>query len=234
MNNELVKLNNICKKYSGIVVLENINLSITRNMIIVITGVNGCGKSTLLRIIAGITPPTDGKIVYAPDGRIKIGYVPDRFPVLPFRGQEYLRYMGCIQGISGKAVTERINDLFREFNAENLKDVMLRNMSKGSLQKIAFMQAIMSKVELLVLDEPFSGMDNKTREFIPEILLNMKNNGCAIILAAHEYDLINNVSDRCAEIKKHRLVPVPGGLNGEPEPTTAKTNGSGSTYSTHA
>ncbi|WP_234117428.1 ABC transporter ATP-binding protein [Clostridium hydrogenum] len=198
---KLIELEKIAKNYNGKVVLNNINLDIFENQLLAIIGPNGTGKSTLLRIISGLSTASSGKrIVYNKQKQIKIGYVPDRFPKLNFTPKEYLYYMGSLQGLSKEFIRERSEELFRIFNMQNMKDTRIKYLSKGTIQKVSVMQAIMDKPDMLLLDEPISGQDSEAEKVFVDIIEQLKEKGISIVLACHEMYLVERLADRVINI----------------------------------
>ncbi|ONK23492.1 hypothetical protein BLX87_10835 [Bacillus sp. VT-16-64] len=160
----LVELEKVNKNYKKKQVLREISLSIEENQIIAILGGNGTGKSTLLRLIAGIEQPSSGRIIYS-DKHIRIGYVPERFPKhLRFTPREYLYYMGKISGISKENLQERIEHYLQRFQLETLNNQRIMELSKGNIQKVGIIQAILNDPELIILDEPLSGLDYQAQQ----------------------------------------------------------------------
>jgi len=190
----LIELKNVGKSYSGNLVFGGVSMSIGAGDAIVVMGSNGCGKSTLLKIIAGLLACSDGEITFAP--RIKISYVPERFPRLPFKVQDYLLHMGSIQGLSAGEINAYIAEKFKELNIpDNIKRQNLKNCSKGTVQKINIMQALITKPDLLVLDEPFSGVDEKSIDRVVELFAELARNKTAVVLSCHEKDLARKVTE---------------------------------------
>ncbi|MFD1848569.1 ABC transporter ATP-binding protein [Oceanobacillus bengalensis] len=187
----LVKLENIRKIYSKRVVLNNISLSVYKNQTIAILGGNGTGKSTLLRLIAGIERPNSGNIVY-PTKSIQIGYVPERFPIMiRFTPSEYLYYIGRIGGVSKVILEKRIPYLLKRFQ---LKDNQrIQKLSKGNLQKVGIIQAILQTPDLLILDEPISGLDQHAQQELSIVLKELKEQGATILLTYHESNFFNDL-----------------------------------------
>lgn len=203
---KLIELEKITKNYNGKVVLNNINLDIFENQLLAIIGPNGTGKSTLLRIISGLSTASSGtRIVYNKQKEIRIGYVPDRFPKLNFTPKEYLYYMGSLQGLSKGFIRERSEELFRIFNMQNMKDTRIKYLSKGTIQKVSVMQAIMDKPDMLLLDEPISGQDSEAEKAFIDILEQLKEKGISIVLACHEMYLVERLADRVINIRNGEI-----------------------------
>ncbi|MBP2654338.1 MAG: hypothetical protein H6Q73_1907 [Firmicutes bacterium] len=207
MNKELVVLRNVNKRYGDKLILEDVNLSIVDNQVLSVVGANGCGKSTLLKIIAGLCALSSGtRQVDKTGDTLRIGYVPERFPKLPFTVMEYLFHMGKIQGLAKAHIERLANELCDSFNfSAAMKKIRLSNLSKGSLQKVAVMQAIMIKPHLLIMDEPLSGQDVKSQELFIELLRDFKKSGTAMVLACHEQYLVERIADRVVLVEDQKV-----------------------------
>jgi len=191
---EIVSVNNLGKSYSGRVIFHKVNMAVRQNEPIVIMGENGCGKSTLLKIMAGVLSSTQGEIKYRP--HIKISFIPDRFPKLPFSMEEYLMHMGKIQGVSAKHIDDFMAEYFRYLNMPNdFRKTKISKCSKGTLQKVNILQALITKPDLLILDEPFAGLDEKSQENFLEMIRKLIADGVAIVLACHEKKLAQQITD---------------------------------------
>jgi len=170
---------------------------------VVFMGSNGCGKSTLLRIIAGLLHCTTGEVVHLPE--IKISYVPDRFPKLPFKVNDYLRHMGRIQKISDGDILKYMRTMFERLNIpEHIETQKIPHCSKGTIQKINIMQALITRPDLLILDEPFSGLDEDTVEVMVELLKNMEETH--IVLSCHEKILAQRLAEKVFVFRKGAVV----------------------------
>lgn len=200
---ELVLLKNVGKSYSGKEVFKNVTMSIRYNNPIVIMGENGCGKSTLLKIIAGVLCYSEGEVIHNP--RIKISYMPDRFPKLPFKVEEYLLHMGKIQGVGAKEIQNFINEKFEYFHMpQSYRKQKIFNCSKGTIQKINILQALISKPDLLILDEPFSGLDEDSIENFTELLKTMIKDKTAMVISCHERALAQKFTDNIFIFKEQQ------------------------------
>lgn len=213
MDSCIMSLNNISKSYANVTVLEDINISIEKNECMAVCGMNGCGKSTLLKIIAGISSLSGGeRKIHLPNSIIKIGYVPEHFPKISLNPLEYLVHMGKIQGMEKLQVATRVKELFDIFNiSSNMQKNWIRNLSKGTIQKVSVIQAILETPDLLILDEPLSGQDINSQDNFVEIIKKYKEKSISIILTCHENDLVEKLADRVV-IVKNKTVESDTGL----------------------
>ncbi|MBB4940381.1 ABC-type multidrug transport system ATPase subunit [Streptosporangium album] len=164
-------------------VLRDVDLTLRAGSVIEVTGRNGAGKSTLLRLLAGIIPPSRGSIADRP--RV-VGYAPDVFPVdQPFTVIAYLTHMARIRGVSPAGAREPAGRL----NATHLLDQPLGDLSKGSAQKAGLIQALLAPPDLLILDEPFAGLDEQTRAELPVIIGEIAASGGTVVVSDHQNQL---------------------------------------------
>lgn len=199
--NRLAELKNINKKYGKKKVLCDISLTINEKQVIAILGENGSGKSTLLRIAAGIERPDSGKILYA-FKNMRTGYVPERFPkYLRFTPDEYLRYIGKISDVSETALEQRISLLLHRFQLDKWKNRRISELSKGNIQKVGIIQAILQQPELLILDEPLSGLDISAQQELLSIISELKEQKSTILLTYHEASIFEGIVNQTYYIK---------------------------------
>lgn len=198
---ELLELNGVYKRFGKNVVIHNIDWSIARGECVAITGSNGAGKSTLLHMIAGLAYPSEGSRIEVVSP-LRMGYVPERFPALRFRPTEYLGYMARIQGMDTQEARKRIQGMLNLFQ---LQDIMMTLCSKGMLQKVNIMQALLRQPDLLVLDEPLSGLDESSQMEMIGILREVKRQGTAITMSVHEPLLITSLADRETRLRLGRI-----------------------------
>ena len=140
---------------------------------LLIRGKNGSGKSTLLKILAGITEPTSGKIIR--DAQ-KIGYVPEHFPEsLRFKLKEYLLLTASFQGGSKASIEDELSKYIQLFSLEPFLQTSLKACSKGTKQKVGIIQALLMKPDLLLLDEPLTGLDAESQDILIQLLKEATN-----------------------------------------------------------
>jgi len=145
-----------------------------------VTGRNGAGKSTLLRLLAGLRSPTRGTITGRP---ARVGYAPERFPVdQPFTVSAYLKHMAAIRGTAEASIATWADRL----RFDHLLNVKLPDLSKGSAQKVGLAQALMADPTLLILDEPFAGLDAQTRDELPALITDLADAGTTVVVSDHQ------------------------------------------------
>lgn len=191
----LLSAEHICKVYGGRAVLEDISLTVHSGEAVALVGENGCGKSTLLRILAGVTAPTKGTVRIAP--HIRTGLIPDRYEKSSLTVSRFMEYMLALEKLPASAAEGYIHLLA----LESMKDTPLKYLSKGSLQKVAAVQALAGERDVLFVDEPLSGQDAISRRNLIEELRRRKSSGMALVMAAHEPQLVNALADRVFEIR---------------------------------
>ena len=152
---------------------------------IVVLGANGAGKSTLLQVAAGILRPTRGRVRDRPP---VVGWVPERFPAAqPFSTAGYLRSMAALRDLPDSAADRWIERLGLTAHA----DTPLGDLSKGTAQKVGLAQALLIPPGLLVLDEPWEGLDAASRVLIPEIIFEVTDAGGAVLVSDHRGEIAN-------------------------------------------
>lgn len=204
--NTIMEIQNISKQYKGKEILENATFSICANQIIALVGKNGSGKSTLLKIIAELVDADSGSIVKHRQS-LKIGYVPEVTPShILFTPEEYLHHMGRIRGMAKKQLQLKINELLKLFNLQDARNIRIVNFSKGMKQKVMIMQAMLEDTDLLILDEPLSGLDPKAQSDLEEILSILKNKGLSIVLTCHETKLLQQLVDTVLVIQNKKII----------------------------
>lgn len=200
----MIELKDVRKSYNGKVIFEDVNLRLEDGTVTAFVGHNGCGKSTMLKVISGLVRKDCGEIIY--DRKYRFSYVPEKFPAINMTARTYLKHMAEIDGIYSKTDSmDRVNALAKDFFVESMLDKPMKNLSKGTLQKIGVMQAIMSNPEVLLLDEPLSGQDTDSQDVFMEKIKKLKKQGTIILLSAHEPDIINSLGDRIYTIKECKI-----------------------------
>jgi ABC-2 type transport system ATP-binding protein len=211
----MLELRHVSKLYSGIPVVHNVNFCALAGEVTGFLGPNGSGKSTTLKMIVGLIEPTEGEILF--DGttiqrdRIRyrqcFGYVPEEPQVYPhLTGAEYLEMVAQLRQLPDDESREKINHLLRLFSLYDDRDVAMSSHSKGMRQKILLAAALLHNPDLVLLDEPFSGLDVGSALILRDLIKNLAAHGKTILLSSHEMDTIERVSSRVIILSKGRIV----------------------------
>lgn len=184
-----MRLRGVGKRYHrGSWVLADVDVDLPPGEMIAFTGGNGSGKSTILRILVGVTRPTAGTIHDRPT---QIGYVPEQFPPDErMSALSYLTHMGRLRGLSTAESARRAEHLLDRLVLVGGADTPLRTLSKGNAQKVALAQALLISPRLLVLDEPWSGLDNSAHGILAEIMNETTRDGGAVVFTDHRESVI--------------------------------------------
>jgi ABC-type multidrug transport system ATPase subunit len=179
-----VRVERVSKRYGrGRWVLRDVDLALAGGEAVTITGANGSGKSTLLRMLAGVSRPTLGMVIGRP---ASVGYVPDRFPAGDAMSSvAYLTHAGRIRGLRGAVATRKGLELLDRLQLAGGVRTPIRALSKGNAQKVALAQALLVPPGLLVLDEPWSGLDATAHGVLGEILSEVTEGGGAVVFTDH-------------------------------------------------
>jgi ABC-2 type transport system ATP-binding protein len=178
----IVTLDRVGKRYGSRAVLSDVDLAVAPGQVVVVRGENGAGKTTLLRLIAGASTPSRGRVVR--NG--VAAFVPERFPAeLALGAREYLRHMARIAGASQARVDELVEGLGLTANAGK----EISELSKGTAQKVALAQALIREPDLLVLDEPWSGLDTGARARLTAAITNIRARGAAVVMSDHRTEV---------------------------------------------
>ncbi|MFC4114612.1 ABC transporter ATP-binding protein [Nonomuraea zeae] len=202
-------------------VIQEADAHLAPGDVVELSGSNGAGKSTLLRLLAGLARPTTGTIAGRP---AVVGFAPDRFPAAqPFTVTAYLRHMARVRGGA------RWEPWAERLNMGHLLALPLSELSKGSAHKVGLTQALMAEPGLLILDEPFAGLDADTREALPAIAAEVAGRGGIVIASDHQGGLRglpglrpwSMVDGRLKESTEASQAPESATGPGAPEPRDA-------------
>ncbi|MER6586666.1 MULTISPECIES: ATP-binding cassette domain-containing protein [Micromonospora] len=169
-------------------VLRQVDVAVGPGEVAVVLGRNGAGKSTLLQLTAGVLRPSRGRVADRPP---VVGWVPERFPAdQPFTVGAYLTAMGRVAGLPGPAADRAVRHWVERLGLARFHDVRLPRLSKGTAQKVGLAQALLRPPGLLVLDEPWEGLDAAAREAVPEIIGEVLAAGGAVLVSDHRGETV--------------------------------------------
>ena len=201
---EIIRIENLSKSYNFKMVLDRIDLSVYENQSIAFVGHNGCGKSTLLKLAARLTRPDRGKVVH--QKKLLFHYVPEHFPKMNITARKYLTSMGQLDGLPEAEINEKIEELSAELFMSDMMTTPMKHLSKGTLQKVGVIQALLSKPEVLLLDEPLSGQDTDSQAVFIGKVNELRRQGVTVLMSCHEQHLIDRVSDTVYRINDGRIL----------------------------
>ncbi len=213
----VLELDRVSKAYDGHVAVEGLSLAIAEGAIFGLLGPNGAGKTTAIRMMVGIIAPDAGavRIFGEPFARRHlrgVGYIPEeRGLYRKVRLDEHLRFLGRLNGLTRAAADDAARRWCRRLELDGWLARRVEELSKGMQQKAQFIAAVMHRPRLLVLDEPFSGLDPVNAAALIEALEELRQAGATILLSTHRMDQVERLCDALCLIDRGRAV-LAGGL----------------------
>lgn len=202
----MIKIQNVWKRYRSVNALSDFSLEIPQGSIYGLIGPNGAGKTTLLRILAALLAPTLGQVWF--DGQEvskapsiiqrKVGYMPDFFGVYPdLTSTEYLEFYAGIHGIPRQKRPRIISDLLELVDLSAKRDALVETLSRGMKQRLCLARALVHDPEILLLDEPASGLDPRARVELRELLRTLQGMGKTVIISSH---ILLELAEMCTDV----------------------------------
>ena len=195
-------LKNVSKTFVGKRAVDNISFELNKPGVFGLLGTNGAGKTTTIRMLLGIIKKDSGEITW--NGKVvdrksvNFGYLPEERGVYPkTKIYNQLMYFAELKGMKKEEAEEEIKNWAQKLKVEEYLDKPAEKLSKGNQQKIQFMTAVIHNPELLVLDEPFSGLDPVNTELLKNIIINLVKEGKYIIMSAHQ---MSTIEEFCSDI----------------------------------
>lgn len=209
---ELLKAQNVEKKFVNHLALDNVNISIPENSIYGLLGPNGAGKTTLIRIINRITAPDKGEIYFKgrllqPEDVHSIGYLPEeRGLYKKMKVGEQALYLAQLKGLTRRDALKKLKFWFDKFEIQAWWDKKVEELSKGMAQKVQFITTILHEPELLIFDEPFSGFDPINANMLKQEILDLKKKGSTIIFSTHNMGSVEELCDHITLINQAKNI----------------------------
>lgn len=207
--NNLLEVKNLKKYYATQKAVDDISFTVERGGIFGLLGPNGAGKTTLLRMITGIFYPDDGEILF--DGKpfdarkdvAHIGYMPEeRGLYKKMKIGEQALYLAQLKGLGRAEAMEKIKSWFVRLEMQNWWNKKVEDLSKGMSQKLQFVTTVLHEPKLIILDEPFSGLDPVNSNIIKEEIYNLAQNGSTIIFSTHRMEQVEEICDHIVLVNK--------------------------------
>lgn len=208
----MIETFNLTKAMGEKLIVKDVSLTINRGESAAVLGPNGAGKSTWLKLVAGLVRPTSGTIRVNGTNRKQDSYLQQKdlgylghqsFLYDQFSPYENLMYYAKLYGM--KRPEKRIDELIERINLAYFKHEPVRSFSRGMVQRTAIARAILHEPELLLLDEPHTGLDQQSKAWFAAMIQDVKRNGTTVVMVTHEFDQMMNVCDRVVVFRNGRV-----------------------------
>jgi len=208
----ILSLKNVVKRYHNHTACDHVTFDIPKGSIFGLLGPNGAGKTSLIRIITGITGADEGEIFF--DGHkinnmraMEIGYLPEeRGLYKKMKVGEQLTYLAKLKGLSSKEAKNRIDYWFEKFDITDWWNKKVEELSKGMQQKIQFIATVMHNPKLLILDEPFSGLDPINTNLIKSEIYELNQKGASIVFSTHRMEQVEEICQEIVLINQGKVI----------------------------
>lgn len=199
-----ITINSVTKRYQTVTAVDNISLTVQSGQIHALLGPNGAGKSSLVRMLVGLTQPDSGSITITDNAGQPVELKPEHFAYLPEdRGlyqdrtiTDNLSFIAKLRGLSPAVYKERIAKWLEHFELTDRASEPMRQLSKGNQQKVQLIATLLHDPDLVILDEPFSGLDPVNQEHVLNVLRQLREEGKTVLLSAHQMALVERLADK--------------------------------------
>jgi ABC-2 type transport system ATP-binding protein len=212
MNDKAIVLKGIRKAFAGHVAVADLSLDVPRNSVFGLLGPNGAGKTTTLRMVLDILGPDSGtiEILGKPAdqaARDRIGYMPEERGLYPRMVlEEQLVFMAAIKGVARREAQRRLGPWLERFGLTEWRKKKTNELSKGMQQKAQFVATVLHEPDVLILDEPMSGLDPVGMDVMREVMLDLRRKGATLVLSSHQMEAVEKLCDRVALINRGEKV----------------------------
>lgn len=209
---DVLTLHNVVKRYSNHTAVDNVSLNIPKGKIFGMLGPNGAGKTSLIRMITSITKADEGEIII--DGEklnnnhpTQIGYLPEeRGLYKKMKVGEQLIYLARLKGLSKREAKQKLDHWLEKFEITSWWDKQVGELSKGMQQKVQFIATVVHEPKLIILDEPFSGLDPINTNLIKDEIHEMNQNGTSVIFSTHRMEQVEQICEEIALINQGKII----------------------------
>lgn len=205
-------VDHVTKRFGDFTAVDDLSLQVHRGRVFGLIGPNGAGKTTTIRMIVNITVPDSGRVELFGQPmstalQDRIGYLPEERGLYKrMKVGEQLRFFAELKDVRGKDADERINKWLAKLQLTDWKNKRAKDLSKGMQQKVQFITAVIHDPDLLILDEPFSGLDPVNVELMKQTILEKKAEGKTIILSTHQMEIAEKLCDDVCMINRSHKV----------------------------
>lgn len=214
----MLEVKNVKMKYGDFTAVHNLSFKIAPGEIFGLLGTNGAGKTTTFRMIMGLLEPTEGEVLYFGN---KVGYhnvneigymIEERSLLTKITVKELMLYFGQLKDMHPDVILERLDYWLERFNITEYKNKKIRELSKGNQQKIQFISSVINDPKLLLLDEPFSGLDPINIELFEAAIRDFQKKGSIIVFSSHQLDHVESFCEQIVILEKGHAV-ISGHIN---------------------
>ena len=211
----MLELRSVSKRFSGIPAVDSVSFSARAGEVTGYLGPNGSGKSTTMKLITGLISVTSGEILFQGQRiqqdlityRHRMGYVPEEPHLYThLSGAEYLTMVAQLRNLPAKLTAQRIDGLLQLFSLHDDRHASISGYSKGMRQKVLLAAAIMHNPNLLLLDEPFSGLDVGSALILRSLIQELAARGKAVLFSSHELEIVERISSRIVILHRGQVV----------------------------
>lgn len=209
---DVLTLTDVTKRFGQFVAVDRLSLVVPSGQIMGFLGPNGAGKTTTIRMIMSITYPDSGTIAVlghprALEVKDRIGYLPEeRGLYRKMTVEQTLRYFGKLKGMESTKLNGRIGELLENVGLASWRKKTVESLSKGMQQKLQFVTTVLHDPELVVLDEPFSGLDPLNRDMLENLMIDLKRRGKTVLFSTHQMEQAERLCDRLVLINRGRVL----------------------------
>ncbi len=208
----MLKVEHIQKYYGDLLAVDDLSFSVKKGEILALLGANGAGKTTTFRILLSLLEANAGtvtlngeKITY--ETMEQIGFVPEeRSLFTKLTVEEQLLYYGKLKGMTTEKIEKKMDEMLEEFQISHYRKRKIKELSKGNQQKIQFISAILNDPILLILDEPFTGLDPLNVKLFKDTIFRLKKQGCMIIFSSHQMEYIEQFCEKIVLLVKGKVI----------------------------
>jgi ABC-2 type transport system ATP-binding protein len=211
----MLELRNVSKSYRSIPAVEDVSFALKAGEVLGYLGPNGSGKSTTVKMVIGMIQPTKGKVLFKGRNihddlasyRARLGYVPEEAQVYThLSGLEYLQLIGRLRGMQESLIENKARTLLQLLSLEAAQYSAMTDYSKGMKQRVLIAAALLHDPQLIVLDEPLSGLDSVSARLFKDLLILLAGEGKAILYISHVLEVVERVCDRVIVLSKGKVV----------------------------
>lgn len=208
----MLSVKNVSKNYGNLKAVDNLSFEVKDGEIFGLLGENGAGKTTTFRMIMGLLTPDSGSILL--DNQIidynltdKIGFVTEERSLLTkMTVKEQIMYYGSLKGMIEEEILKKLDYYLEKFEIVDYKNKKIKELSKGNQQKVQFISAVINAPKLLILDEPFTGLDPINVKLLKDAIYELKDKGCSIIFSSHQMEYIEEFCEKLVILVKGKTI----------------------------